>query len=140
MDRPDTGTEKPARTLRNPRIGFIGKAAITEEEEIALFYIGRCIARLGHVVVITDAKGATTALKEGVEVEEGSLDIVQKDIIEKSNHTLIYPTPHLLERLRERYPDIENRKDVAIIYSDELNDWVSAVVTILASKNIPTPD
>jgi len=141
MDRVDTRTKKSTRTLRNPRIGFIGKATITEEEAVSLNFIGRCIARLGHILVTTGSKGAATQLKEGVEFEKGSIELLTSGgVIERANHTLIYPSPQLLQNLKTKYPDIETRTDVVIIEQDQLSEWVEAVVTICMDKQVPLPD
>jgi hypothetical protein len=143
MDETNTGESSGTaivRRLRNPRIGFIGRASLTPQETGIIWYIGRCIARLGHTIVFVEAKGAATALKEGVVSEEGKLDILETGVIESADHTLIYPDPQLLERLKKKYPDITTRTDVAIIRSDQLNEWYEAVRTILSEKGIPLPD
>ncbi len=143
MDGTDTG--KPSgtatvRRLRNPRIGFIGRGSLTPQETGIIWYIGRCIARLGHTLVYVEAPGAATAIKEGVVSEDGKLDPVKAGVIESANHTLIYPDPQLTVKLKLRYPDLETRPDVVIIRQDELHEWYEAVRTILSSRGIPLPD
>lgn len=139
MDRTDTGKTSPTRTvLRNPRIGFIGKGKLTPKETGIIWYIGRCIARLGHTVVLVDAGAGATALREGMEVEGGRLDKVTEKVIESSNHTLIYPDKPLLERLKKAYEDIETRDDVVII--SNIDGWYDAVKQVLTDKGITHPD
>lgn len=95
---------------------------------------------MGHTVVLAKAKGASNALEEGVKKEKGSLEIVQRGVIEASNHTIIYPDPQLLLKLKQKYPDIESRKDVGIIKEAELDAWYDAVRQITVEKGFKLPD
>jgi hypothetical protein len=140
MDRPETGTTKSARTLRTKRIGFIGKGTLTPKETGLIWYIARCVTRLGHTVVLAQAPGVSKAVEEGVVFEGGGLDIVLTGVIEASDHTMIYPDSILLDRLKVKYSDILTREDVAIITEDNLDEWYDAVRTILSNRGVALPD
>ena len=132
-----TRTTKP---LPRRRIGFIGKSNINPKEAGLLWDIGRCIAIIGHTVILAPAKGATVALREGIKVEGGSLEEVKSNIIEQADHTLIYPDTQLLERLREKYDDIEARDNVLIIHENQLDEWHAAVQYRLLELGHQLPD
>lgn len=133
-------TTEPVRRLRNPRIGFIGKGTLTPKETGVIWYIGRCIARLGHTLVLVPAKGAATAMREGAEVEEGTLETLKEGVIESADHTLIYPDAPLLKKLEEKYIDLHTRTDVAVITQDNLDEWYNAVREVVTEKGLPLPD
>jgi hypothetical protein len=142
MDRTDTSSEKPARTVRNwkqKRIGFVGKGVLTPKETGIIWYIGRCIAKLGHTVIIAKAQGATGALRDGVEREGGSLETVTSGIIEASDHTWIYPDPQLTAKMKMKYPDLLERDDVIIITEEQLDEWYESVRTVLLERNVALP-
>jgi hypothetical protein len=140
MDRTDTGAAKPAGTLRPRRIGFIGKGTLTPKETGLVWYIARCVAKLGHTVVLAKAAGVAKAVEEGVGYEAGSLEVVRTGVIEASDHTMIYPDSPLLIKLKARYPDIETRTDVAIITESNLDEWYDAVRTILTERKVALPE
>lgn len=121
------------------KIGFIGKANITPHEAGLLWYIGRCIAALGHEVLLVPAKGAANALREGVEIEGGRLTLLTTGTVEQADHTHIYPDAPLLEKLKKKYPDIEDRPDVLIIPRDRLDEWYEAVRTVLVERGVTPP-
>lgn len=131
--------ERKQRKLRNPRIGFIGKPEITPEEASIIQYIGRGIALLGHTTVIVPAKGASDSIRKGIKEEGGKLDEIKTGIIEKADHTIVYANNHLLERIRKRYPDIDLRKDVVIIFEDEINDFLAATKEVLREHGLEIP-
>lgn len=142
MDEPDGGISTAGTVDRRPehrRIGFIGKPNITDFEAASLTYIGQCLARLGHTLVIVPAKGAVTALRVGVEAQGGSVQEVQRGVLDTSDRTLLYPDPPLLQRLEKAYPDLHTRKDLAIINDHELDEWVDVMKEILTEYNIERP-
>lgn len=140
MDRPDRGQEAATGSLPIPRrVGFIGKGDIEPYDIAQLWYIGRCIAKLGHTLVIVPADGAANAIRRGVEAEGGAIEALDSGVIESSAHTLIYPDTRLLERLRTRYPDIEERKNVTIIREGQLDGWFDAMKVILTERGINLP-
>lgn len=126
--------------LVNPRIGIIGRATLTPKETGVLWYIGRCLARLGHTTVVVPAQGTADAIREGVKVEEGSLAELPKGVIENSDRTLIYPDAALLERLQKAYPDLATRKDVVVITEDNLDEWYDAVRQVMLDKGLALPE
>lgn len=125
--------------LINPRIGIIGRANLTPKETGVIWYIGRCLARLGHTAIIVPAKGTANTIKEGVETEEGKLEFLDTGVIESSDHTMLYPDPPLLERLRLKYPDLDTRTDVVLITEDNLDEWYDAVRQVMRDKGLELP-
>ena len=132
---------RPARTTGpTPKIiGFIGKADITDYEAACLTYIGRCLANLGHTLLIVPAKGATSALRVGVEMQGGKVREVETGIIDQANRTLVYPDPNLTQRLEQAYPDLHDRDDVVIITESQLDEWIDAMKSILAEYGVNRP-
>ena len=120
-------------------IGFIGKGTVNPKEAGLLWYIGRCIAIIGHTVILVPAKGAADSLREGVKVEGGSLKELTTGVIEEADHTLIYPDAPLLARLKKKYDDIETRDDVLIIQENQLDEWHDAVQTRLIELGFQPP-
>lgn len=137
LDRGQTASaDSLARQPRHPRIGAIGKGTLTEYETAIFWHIGKAIAKLGHTLVIVPAPGVATALRKGVEVEEGLLDILREGVVEQSDQTLLFPDPKLLLKLKTKYPDIETRDNVLIITEDQLDQFYGAIRTILEEKGI----
>ena len=130
----------PQRGLRNPVIGIIGKSILDPEEAEDLYYVGRCIGRLGHVLAFIEAKGTTQKVREGVEIEGGELLPLAKDVIGHADHTLIYPDRRLLARLLSQYPSLMSMTNVLVIREDQLEEWVEACETTLEDKGIPLPE
>ena len=132
MDKSRNGQKAPARPvgrLRNPRIGFIGKGTITEEEAKALHTSGAIAGPLGHVVVLIPGTAASNVVREGVLSVGGKLAEVRKNVIEQANHTMLYPDAPLLERLKKKY-DLE-KQNVTVIEPDQLVEWADALVALL---------
>lgn len=121
------------------RIGVIGKATLTADETTKLTYLGRCIARLGHTLVATDAAGFTAAVKSGVEREGGQLVAVGRAVIDAADHTLVYPDDKLLGRLERAYPDLHTRSDVLVVRSEQLDEWLDAVLTVMRERGVDPP-
>lgn len=117
------------------RLGVIGKASLTPYEEAGITYIGRCIAALGHTLVIAEAPGVATAVKVGVEVQGGKVQIVPNGVIENSDLTLVYPDPPLLARLMDKYPSLDTQ--VTII--DDIDRWLDAIKQIFHQMKIQPP-
>lgn len=138
MARPRSGAEA-ARTVGGRRIGFIGKLSVTAEEATLLRYIGRCIARLGHTLVIVPTNGTQTWVREGVEVEQGSVETLESGVIDSADRTLLYADPSLYEQAKNLYPDLDTKENVAIIWQDEVVDWYHTMKAILRDKGIPAP-
>ena len=144
MDRPKrrtTGpTEPVARGERTPkRIGFVGASTITDAEAATLVKIGRAIARLGHVLVSAPAEGATAKVREGVEIEKGEIVDLSGGVLETADHTLLYPSPKLLERMRAKYPDMEQTHKVTILQPHQLEKFWGAMQQIMAEQGIDIP-
>lgn len=142
MVRPRSGSKAAADPVRRPRprnIGIIGKAKLSAKETVIFHEIGRCIAALGHTLVTIPAEGTASALREGVEREEGEVITLASGIIEAAEHTFIYPDPQLLNRLKQKYNDIEERDDVTILTPATLPQWYNAVRTVVSETGIPLP-
>lgn len=144
MDRTHRGsstTANPVAQRPQPRsIGFVGKTNITDYQAAILTYIGRCIAALGHTLVIVPAKGSATALREGVELQGGKVRTLEAGVLEVADRTLLYPDPPLLARLEHTYKDLRARHDVAIIEDDNaLDGWLIAMKRILTKFGIDLP-
>lgn len=120
-------------------IGFIGKGDITDYEAACLTYIGKCIARLGHTLLSVPAKGSETALRVGVEAQGGAVRSIAAGVLDAAERTLLYPDPQLTERLKQAYPDIEDRDDVVFIHEGQLDEWVDAMKQILDEYGINRP-
>lgn len=136
MDGTDNGQ------VRTPRlIGIIGKLVLNAHEKEALVYIGRCIALLGHTLVIVPAKGTADAIREGIQVEGGETRELETGVIDTADHTLVYPDKRLLSRLLTAYPDIKDNANehVTVIAADLLDEWVDAMKLILIEKEITPP-
>lgn len=130
-------TTGPVGRLPQPRkLGVIGKASLTPYEEEGIKYIGRCIAVLGHTLVIAEAPGVATAVKVGVEVEGGKVLVVPSGVIEASDLTLVYADPPLMKRLSTSYPDLLERGATII---DDLDRWLDAVKQIFHQMRIEPP-
>lgn len=141
MARPSRRTATAPRPVgRKPLlVGFIGKPDITEYEAASLTYIGRCIAALNHTLIIVPAKGAADALRKGVEEQGGEVRTVTAGVLDVADRILLYPDPRLTERLREAYPDIDQRENVVFIEADQLDEWADAMKTILDERGIKRP-
>ncbi len=127
------------RRLANPIIGVIGKSVLTNKEKDTLFFIGRCIARLGHTLACIPAKGTADAVREGVKAEGGGLLELEANVIGTANMTWIYPDRRLLSRLLTAYPNLQAQDNAVVIREDQLDEWRAAVETVLADKDIATP-
>lgn len=115
-------------------IGFIGKTTITPEDREALKEIGRLVALIGHQTVMVNGKGTIAAVKEGFELEGGTPQLIDKGVIEAADHTMVFGDTRLIGRLRQAYPDIDDRKDVTIIKTEELQTWLEAVESVYQDK------
>jgi hypothetical protein len=138
-DRRKAAAPRPVRGPDYRLIGFIGKAVITDYEAAALRYIGRCLAALGHTLVIAPARGAATALREGVEEQGGEVRTVEAGVLAVADRTLLYPDTQLSDRLSAAYPDIGEREDVVFIRADQLDEWVDAMKDTLDGYGIARP-
>lgn len=132
--RPVVGTRPKAK-----HIGFIGKADISDYETACLQYIGKCLAALGHTLVSVPARGSEAALRVGVEAQGGAVHSIGAGVLDTAERTLLYPDPHLTERLKKAYPDIEHRDDVVFITDGQLHEWVDAMKQILDDHGINRP-
>lgn len=143
MARPRRGQEQPAGTVaRRPAaklIGIIGKPDLSDYEAASLTYIGRCIAALGHTLVIVPAAGTATAVRVGVEKQGGEVRELEAGVLAVADRILLYPDPRLTERLRATYPDIDQRENVVFIAEHQLDEWVDAMKAILDDYGIPRP-
>ena len=146
VDGPDktlsTTTKSVAgRKRRETRIGFIGRADITEEERTDLIFVGRCIARWGHTYVSVQAQGAEAAVREGVEIEGGQVESLQTGVLETANQTLLYPDTRLLVRLRNKYKDLRQRegKSVTVLERGQLGWFVNAVKEVFEEEGLEIP-
>lgn len=137
MDQPDN--RELERQPRNRTLGIIGKPKLSKAEAKALTYIGRCIARRGQRLAIVPAPGTATAVREGVESEEGEVVTLAADVIGASDHTLIYPDTTLLARLLTAYPDLQDNDKVTIITPENLPLWVQAAKEVLVENGIEPP-
>lgn len=120
-------------------IGIIGKRRLTPEEQANLWYIGRCLARLKRPLVLIPTEGTANTMRKGIDDEGGEAIEVTKGVIETATHTFIYPDTPLTNRLRETYPDIEERPDITIIKPTELFEWVNAIRSVLQDKGVTLP-
>lgn len=123
--------------LRNPRIGFIGKARLTDEEKEALTVIGSVAGQLGHTIVLIPGTAGSDAVREGVTNVGGRLDEISERVIESANHTIIYADEPLLKKLQKHYPDMSN---TTIIRADELVKWADALKELLTGPATSTTD
>lgn len=128
-----------ARRPAHKSVGFIGRGTISDYEAICLTYIGKCIALLGHTLIVVPAKGAATALREGVEAQGGEVRTLEAGVLEVSDRVLLYPDPQLTQRLRAVYPDIDERESVVFIRDNQLDEWVDAMKAILDDYGIERP-
>ena len=143
LDTTDLGTSFEQRRRRTPRnrvIGILGKSTLNDKEKTTLYFIGRCIARLGHTLAFIPTKGTTDSVREGMETEGGKLLPLERDVIGTADHTLVYPDKRLLSRLSNLYPDLNAKANVLIIREDQLNEWREAVITTMKDKSIPLPE
>ena len=127
------------RPRDHQRIGFVGRSEVSDAEAKTLRFIGRGIAILGHTFVSVPSEGATAKVREGVEVEKGQIVDLQNGVLETADHTLLYPSPKLLLRLKERYPNIENDRRVTILQRHQLELFWEAMKTIMAEQGIEAP-
>lgn len=142
MDAPEGGHTTTANPLRRPHpkvIGFIGKPEVTDYEAAVLTYIGKCLGQLGHSLLIVPAKGATAAIKEGVEAQGASVSEITAGVIPMADRTLVFPDKALTERLAAAYPDIGERENVVFINPSQLDEWLDAMKAILKDYGIPLP-
>ena len=142
MDRPESRQAAPARPVPRPnprKIGFIGKSSITAYEAACLEYIGKCLAQIGHSLVLVPAKGSAAAMRVGVEAREGKVHEVQSGVLDQADRILIYPDTRLFQRLEQTYPDITERENVVFIYPNQLDEWVRAMKEILNDYGIALP-
>jgi hypothetical protein len=117
------------------KLGVIGKGSLTPYEEEGIRYIGRCIAVLGHTLVIAEAPGVAAAVRGGVEVEGGEVLLVPNRVIEQSDLTLVYADSPLLTRLRSAYPDLDTR----VTMIDNIDRWLDAIKTIFHQLKLEPP-
>ena len=116
-------------------IGFIGKTTITPQDREALVGIGKLIQLMGHPTVMVKGKGTTEAVQTGIEAESGTPTLIDSGVIENADHTFVYADVRLVGRLRQKYPDILNRKDVTVLQGpDELAEWLAAVEQVYSEK------
>ena len=142
MDTPETGHTATAHPLRRPHpkvIGFIGKPEITDYEAAVLEYIGKCLGKLGHSLLIVPARGATAAIEKGVESQGAGVSKITAGVIPMADRTLVYPDKALTERLAAAYPDIGERENVVFINPSQLDEWLEAMKAILKDYGIPLP-
>lgn len=138
--RRQTKPDPVARGARTPkRIGFIGRTDISDSEKETLIKIGRSLARLGHTLVTVPAEGATACVREGVEAEKGHILDLHQGVLEQSDHTLLYASPRLLERLRSAYPALEISYKVTILRPHQLQIFWGAMAQIMAEQGIAIP-
>jgi hypothetical protein len=138
MVRPRSRPKTTAKPVAK-RIGFIGLAQPTSEEARILRYIGRCIAKLGHTLVTTEAQGAAHEMREGFRAEGGALVSVDKGVIEASDHTHIFPSQSIEERIRQQYPDIDDRDNILLLRRDQLYEWRNAIEEVLKDRGVTRP-
>ena len=142
MVKPRRRQEAPAHVVARPTprlIGFIGRATVTDFEASCLRYIGRCIAQLGHRLIIVPAAGATHAVREGVEVQGGEVREIEAGVLDVADRTLLYPDPTLLARLERAYKDLHEKENIAIISEDDLPGWVTALKIVCNDYGIEQP-
>lgn len=133
-DRPIDRVPGGTRTL-----GIVGKSRLTPREKTTLRYLGRCFARLDRTLAYVEAPGAASEVKEGVEMEGGSLLRLERDVIGQADNTLVYPDKRLLSRLLTAYPDLFDMPNVQVIEPDRLDELVTAINKALARRDIPRP-
>jgi hypothetical protein len=139
-ERLDPAAQPVGRGPReHQRIGFVGRSEVSKAEAQTLRLIGRSIAALGHTLISVPSEGATAFVREGVEVEKGQIIDLQSGVLETADHTLLYPSPKLLLRLKERYPDIETDRRVTILRPHQLELFWKAIQTIMAEQSIDIP-
>lgn len=140
MDKPRRRQEAPTGPVPRPRrIGFIGKGTVTDYESVILAYIGRCLARIGHTLVVATTAGAAGAVREGVVSQEGKVVVVDAGVIEASDRTLLYPDLKLLERVEHTHKDLYERSDIVIIYEHQLEEFLTATKQIVQEYNLELP-
>lgn len=121
------------------KIGFIGRADINAREAEILFKLGQAIARLGHTLVTVPAEGATAQVREGVMVEKGKVLDIQTGVLDIADHTLLYPTPTLLTKLENRYPEFRKQYKVTILQPHQLDLFWTSMKTIMREEGISVP-
>jgi hypothetical protein len=140
MDESRSGQEAATSPVPKPRlIGFIGRATVTDYETAALTYIGKCIATIGHALLVTTRTGAAGAVGVGVEAQRGYVKTIPGGIIDVADRTLIYPDLRLLERIENTYKDIYERQDVVIIYEHQLGEWLTAMKDTVTGYGLDLP-
>ena len=127
------------RERTRKRIGFIGRRDISAREAEILVLIGKSLARLGHTLVTIPTEGATARVREGVEAEKGELLDIPSGVLESSDHTLLYPDPHLLQRLRDKYPALETEHKVTVLQPHQLETFWSSMRVIMGEQGVPIP-
>lgn len=137
MDRTSLSGSGPTHPVR--RIGFVGTGELDPYEEGVLYHIGRCIARLGHTIVTTNENKGNVSLRKGVKREKGLVDTIETGVIESSDHTLIYSNDNLHQRLKEKYEDLEERNDVLLLTSKNIDEWHDAVIETLKERGVDIP-
>lgn len=140
MDKPRRRQKAPTRPVPRPRlIGFIGAASITDYEAQALKYIGRCLAVIGHTLLIATEAGAAGAVREGVGMQGGKVRIIEAGVIETADRTLLYPDTRLLERVEHTHKDLYERDDVVVIYPHQLDEFLTATKETVTDYGLDLP-
>ena len=142
MARSHRGQEQPAGTVARPRaqlIGVIGKPDLSAYENACLQYIGKCIAALGHTLVIVPAPGTATAVRVGVEAQGGEVRELEAGVLAVADRILLYPDSRLTQRLLKMHPDLKERANVTFIDPDMIDEWVDAMKQILTDYGIARP-
>ena len=121
------------------KIGIIGKTTITTRERAQLRYLGRCLARLGHPIVVVPAKGTVDAVREGVKSENGEIVEIDKGVIDTADNTWVLTSRRLLSRLLTVYPDLHDKDNVAVFDSKELDEVIRLTNEALKRQNIEPP-
>jgi hypothetical protein len=122
------------------RIGLIGKTSVSPTEADHLVRFGELLAALGHILVVVEAKGSSAKVREGIERQGGHTTLVDRDVIEQSDVTFLYPDTHLLNRLLDKYgQDLTERFPIIMLTKDTLPKWTKAMEVLLIEKSLPVP-
>lgn len=128
------GADHQQVRARNRTIGVVGRANLTEDERTALVEVGAIIAKLNRTVATVPALGTAQAVREGVELEGGTLLDLESDVIGQADHTFVFADKALLTRLQARYPSLATLPNVTIV--DTATEWLEAMRVVAEEHGI----
>ncbi len=124
---------------RVQRIGIVGTSKLRKRDIPFFFWLGRALKRLDHDLLYIIDQGPVTQVREGFELEGGSAQKIGENLIEQAEQTLAFVDDGLLQKMTERYPDIEDSDAIVIIWPEQYEELRATVQTIMAERGITPP-